>query len=97
MGFILDLNKKKMSNFEENYGYENDYSENLSDYSNDKLKQQDFFYLCDNDFNQSKDEFNDKDTLEPTDDNLKNTFLIMPETRWENSESSNTNNSSEEH
>ena len=23
-----------MSNFEENYGYENDYSENLSDYSN---------------------------------------------------------------
>ena len=97
MGFILDLNKKKMFNFEENYGYENDYSENLSDYSNDKLKQQDFFYLCDNDFSQSKGEFNDKDTLEPTDDNLKNTFLIMPETRWENSESSNTNNSSEEH
>ena len=84
-----------MYDFEENLGFEYGCSKNLFDVSDDNLYQQNFFYPYKNDCDQSKNEFNDKDNVALTEENIKQIFSTKPETRWENSES--INESSDEH
>ena len=93
---IFNQNKiKTMCDFEENLEFEYGCSKNFFDVSDDNLNQQNFFYPYKNDCDQFKDEFNDKEKVVLTEENIKQIFSTNPGTRWENSEP--INEADEEH
>ena len=86
-----------MYNFEEYLRLDYYYPKNPLEYFDDNLRQQNLFCPYSNIYDQSKNEFNDKENAIFTEENIKQVLSTNPETRWENSELSNINESNENH